>query len=112
MALSGGHALRGGRLRKPERAPPARVLHHRALGNSGIHAGTEKHHRSDRALVGEIAADTGAVRGVQVRVREAEVNFALKVRSGASADLETWAVEKESSYFREVFGRELSAAAE
>ena len=55
---------------------------------------------------------TGAVRSVQVRVREAEVNFALKVRSGASADLETWAVEKESSYFREVFGRELSAAAE
>src|SRR5205823_11716788 len=55
---------------------------------------------------------TGAVRSVQVRVREAEVNFALKVRSGASADLETWAVEKESSYFREVFGRELSAAAD
>jgi len=55
---------------------------------------------------------TGAVRNVQVRVREAEVNFALKVRAGASADLETWAVEKENSYFREVFGRELSAAAE
>jgi hypothetical protein len=25
-------------------------------------------------------------------------------------DLELWAVEKETSYFREVFGRELSAA--
>jgi exopolyphosphatase / guanosine-5'-triphosphate,3'-diphosphate pyrophosphatase len=55
---------------------------------------------------------TGAVGGVRVRVREGEVNFALKVRPRASADLETWAVEKESSYFRELFGRELSAAAE
>jgi exopolyphosphatase / guanosine-5'-triphosphate,3'-diphosphate pyrophosphatase len=55
---------------------------------------------------------TGAVRSVRVRARAAEVNFTLKVRAGASADLETWAVEKESSYFRELFGRELSAAAE
>jgi hypothetical protein len=32
-------------------------------------------------------------------------------RSRAGVDLELWAVESESAYFREVFGRELSAAA-
>ena len=35
----------------------------------------------------------------------------LHPKSRASVDLELWAVEKEKSYFREVFGRELSVAA-
>jgi hypothetical protein len=34
----------------------------------------------------------------------------LEAKPRASVDLELWAVEKEKSYFREVFGRELSAA--
>jgi hypothetical protein len=35
----------------------------------------------------------------------------LTPRAKASVDLEVWAIEKERSYFREVFGRELSVAA-
>src|SRR5207249_2518628 len=90
MALGGGHALRSGRLRKPERAPPARVLHHCALGNFGIHAGTEEHYRGDRTLFGEIAADAGrwsdegAVCG---RSRIAPAGFVV-VAAGTSA--ESW----------------------
>lgn len=53
-----------------------------------------------------------AVRVAKVRVRDGEVRFALVPRPRSSVDLELWAVEKEKSYFREVFGRELSAAAE
>jgi exopolyphosphatase / guanosine-5'-triphosphate,3'-diphosphate pyrophosphatase len=54
---------------------------------------------------------SGAVRGTRVRVGHSEVNLALQAKPRASVDLELWAVEKERSYFREVFGRELSAAA-
>jgi exopolyphosphatase/guanosine-5'-triphosphate,3'-diphosphate pyrophosphatase len=54
---------------------------------------------------------SGAVRGTRVRVAEARVSLALLARPRASIDLELWAVEKERSYFLEVFGRELSAAA-
>ena len=32
-------------------------------------------------------------------------------RGKTSVDLEVWAIEKDRSYFREVFGRELSVAA-
>jgi len=35
----------------------------------------------------------------------------LSPRGKASVDLEVWAIEKDGSYFREVFGRELSVAA-
>jgi len=54
---------------------------------------------------------SGAIRGVKVRARDGEVRFGLLTRPRSSADLELWAVEKEKDYFREVFGRELSAAA-
>jgi exopolyphosphatase/guanosine-5'-triphosphate,3'-diphosphate pyrophosphatase len=54
---------------------------------------------------------SGAVRAARVRVREGEVRFALLARPRSSVDLELWAVEKEKSYFREVFGREFSVAA-
>jgi len=54
---------------------------------------------------------TGAVRGLQARVTDAQVQLKLRVKPRASADLELWAVEKEAGYFREVLGRELSAAA-
>jgi hypothetical protein len=33
----------------------------------------------------------------------------LKPRKGQHADLEMWALKKERSYFRAVFGRELEA---
>jgi exopolyphosphatase/guanosine-5'-triphosphate,3'-diphosphate pyrophosphatase len=52
-----------------------------------------------------------AVGKMTVRLRREMVQIGLAARARASVDLELWAVEKESSYFREVFGRELSAAA-
>ncbi len=54
---------------------------------------------------------SGAVSRTRVKVSEAHVSLVLLARPRASVDLELWAVEKESSYFLEVFGRELSAAA-
>jgi exopolyphosphatase/guanosine-5'-triphosphate,3'-diphosphate pyrophosphatase len=53
----------------------------------------------------------GAVRTAQVGLRHGEVKLVLLAKPRASVDLELWAVEKEKDYFREVFGRELSAAA-
>jgi exopolyphosphatase/guanosine-5'-triphosphate,3'-diphosphate pyrophosphatase len=55
---------------------------------------------------------TAAVRVARVRVHEGEVKLTLVTKQRSSVDLELWAVEKEQGYFREVFGRELSAAAE
>ena len=55
---------------------------------------------------------TGAVRDVRVTVRDSAVALRLEAKPHASTDLELWAVEKEGAYFREVLGRELSAAAE
>jgi len=54
---------------------------------------------------------SGAVRGAQVRVSPREVRLTLRAKPRASVDLELWAVEKEKAYFREVFGRDVSAAA-
>ena len=54
---------------------------------------------------------SGAVRGAQVRVSPREVRLTLQAKPRASVDLELWAVEKEKAYFREVFGRDVSAAA-
>jgi exopolyphosphatase/guanosine-5'-triphosphate,3'-diphosphate pyrophosphatase len=54
---------------------------------------------------------TAAVRSARVRVHEGEVKLTLVTKQRSSVDLELWAVEKEKTYFREVFGRELSAAA-
>ncbi len=54
---------------------------------------------------------SGAVRGTKVQIGRGEVKLTLQARPRASVDLEQWAVEKEKAYFREVFGRELSAAA-
>lgn len=51
-----------------------------------------------------------AVRRAQVRVRDGGVQLTLLSKQRSSLDLEHWAVEKEKTYFREVFGRELSAA--
>jgi exopolyphosphatase/guanosine-5'-triphosphate,3'-diphosphate pyrophosphatase len=54
---------------------------------------------------------SGAVSHTRVLIREGRVRFTLAGRPRSSVDLELWAVEKEKDYFREVFGRELSAAA-
>jgi exopolyphosphatase/guanosine-5'-triphosphate,3'-diphosphate pyrophosphatase len=54
---------------------------------------------------------SGAVQDFKIRVRDGEVRITLVKKLRSSVDLELWAVEKEKSYFREVFGRELSAAA-
>lgn len=54
---------------------------------------------------------TGAVERVRAKVRNSEVILSPQAKASASMDLELWAVEKEESYFREVFGRELSVAA-
>ncbi len=48
---------------------------------------------------------------VGVSARNGRVNMKLIPRGRASVDLEVWSIEKDRSYFREVFGRELSVAA-
>jgi exopolyphosphatase/guanosine-5'-triphosphate,3'-diphosphate pyrophosphatase len=53
---------------------------------------------------------SGAVQNASVRIRDGEVIFSLIAKRRSSVELELWAVEKERNYFREVFGRELSAA--
>jgi exopolyphosphatase/guanosine-5'-triphosphate,3'-diphosphate pyrophosphatase len=52
---------------------------------------------------------SGAVQSTRVRIHNGELSLRLVPKKRASVDLELWAVEKEKSYFREVFGRELSA---
>ena len=51
------------------------------------------------------------MRGARVSVTRGAVKLTLRAKPRATVDLELWAVEKEKGYFREVFGRELSAAA-
>ena len=51
-----------------------------------------------------------SVRSVRVLARGADVKLTLQPKRGMGADLELWAIEKEQLYFRELFGRTLSAA--
>jgi len=51
-----------------------------------------------------------AVEKIRITVRSAEVKLTLLPRRRMGVDLEQWAIEKECTYFREVFGRELSTA--
>jgi exopolyphosphatase / guanosine-5'-triphosphate,3'-diphosphate pyrophosphatase len=51
-----------------------------------------------------------AVQKVRVSLRAADVRITLIPRRRVGVDLESWAIEKECAYFREVFGRELSTA--
>jgi exopolyphosphatase / guanosine-5'-triphosphate,3'-diphosphate pyrophosphatase len=53
-----------------------------------------------------------SVARTSVSARNGKVSVKLIARPRASVDLELWAIEKERDYFREVFGRALSAAAE
>jgi len=52
-----------------------------------------------------------AVQKARVTVRDGTVKLTLISRRRAGVDLELWAIEKDRDYFRELFGRELSAAA-
>ena len=54
---------------------------------------------------------SGAVEKAQIQVRNGAVHVKLVPRRRMGVDLELWAIEKDRSYFGEVFGRELSAAA-
>ena len=54
---------------------------------------------------------TQAVARVSITARRGRVLIKLTPRGKASVDLEVWAIEKDRDHFREVFGRELSAAA-
>jgi exopolyphosphatase / guanosine-5'-triphosphate,3'-diphosphate pyrophosphatase len=55
---------------------------------------------------------SGAVQNVRMRVHNASVDLLLRPKRKTGVDLELWAIEKESAYFRAVFGRALSAAIE
>jgi len=54
---------------------------------------------------------SGALSTVRVRVHDASVELVLVPKRPTNVDLELWAVEKEKPYFREVLGRDFSAAA-
>ncbi|HUO16058.1 MAG TPA: Ppx/GppA phosphatase family protein [Verrucomicrobiae bacterium] len=51
-----------------------------------------------------------AVQKVRIGLHSPEVKLTLVPRRRMGVDLELWAIEKDCSYFREVFGRELSTA--
>jgi exopolyphosphatase/guanosine-5'-triphosphate,3'-diphosphate pyrophosphatase len=52
-----------------------------------------------------------AVHRSRVTVRDGTVKLTLMSRKRSGVDLELWAIERDRDYFRELFGRELSAAA-
>jgi hypothetical protein len=52
-----------------------------------------------------------AVQRARVTVRDGAVKLTLVSRKRSGVDLELWAIERDRDYFRELFGRELSAAA-
>ncbi len=52
-----------------------------------------------------------AVQQARVTIRDGGVKMTLLSRRRVGVDLELWAIEKDRDYFRELFGRELSAAA-
>jgi exopolyphosphatase/guanosine-5'-triphosphate,3'-diphosphate pyrophosphatase len=53
----------------------------------------------------------GVVSNIRATVRPARVTLKFKEKA-PGAELESWAVEKERNYFRELFGRELALATE
>jgi exopolyphosphatase/guanosine-5'-triphosphate,3'-diphosphate pyrophosphatase len=54
---------------------------------------------------------SGALNTLRVKANDASVELVLVPKRPMNVDLELWAVEKEKAYFREVFGRDFSAAA-
>jgi exopolyphosphatase/guanosine-5'-triphosphate,3'-diphosphate pyrophosphatase len=51
-----------------------------------------------------------AVRDLRLQLRDSKVLLVVAPKRGTDVELEVWALERERNYFREVFGRELSAA--
>jgi len=51
-----------------------------------------------------------AVQRIRIGLRSPDVRLTLVPRRRMGVDLELWAIEKDCTYFREVFGRELSTA--
>ena len=54
---------------------------------------------------------SGAVEKIRIQSRGGNVTLKIATRRRIGAELEMWAIEKDRTYFREVFGRELSVAA-
>jgi len=54
---------------------------------------------------------SGALKKFRVRIRSTSVELVLVPKLPLSLDLELWAVEKERTYFREVFGCDFAALA-
>jgi len=54
---------------------------------------------------------SGAVEKIRIQSRGGNVTLKLATGRRIGAELEMWAIEKDRTYFREVFGRELSVAA-
>ena len=52
-----------------------------------------------------------SVQKARVTIRNGAVKLTLLSKRRVGLDLELWAIEKDRDYFRELFGRELSAAA-
>ena len=53
---------------------------------------------------------SGALKVVKVKAQAGSVSFTLVPKHPLNVDLELWAVEKETGYFRDVFGLDFSAA--
>lgn len=53
---------------------------------------------------------SGALKMARVKIHESSVAMTLVPKHPLNVDLELWAVEKETDYFREVFGLDFSAA--
>jgi len=51
----------------------------------------------------------GLVSGVSAQIKGGKVRLVLRTKGRMDAELELWSLEKERSYFREIFGRELEA---
>ncbi|HWF90692.1 MAG TPA: hypothetical protein VN684_00340, partial [Terriglobales bacterium] len=74
----------------------------------------DRNHVAKASLLLRLASALNLGRGTtaskaRIRVQDGKVNLTLIARRKSGLDLELWAVEKERAYFREVFGRELSA---
>lgn len=75
----------------------------------------DRNHVAKASLLLRLASALNLGRGAtaskaRVRIQNGKVNLTLAPTRKSGLDLELWAVEKERAYFREVFGRELSAA--
>ena len=74
----------------------------------------DRNHVAKASLLLRLASALNLGRGTtaskaRIRIQNGKVDLTLAATKKSGLDLELWAVEKERAYFREVFGRELSA---